>query len=248
MEHYRGYRVYCPGTQRVRIADTLAWFPDKVLMPGSTLGDRFLLGLQEMTSTLHDLSTHPSIPATQRPLLTQQTADASVALRALYDTYASHTIPSTPHIQRVDTPILPSIPHLPYPTTITPRNIPTHPPGLPDIALAERPVPPGTAHSQPRLETRPVIAINPSPYSSQPNTLPTSPAANTPTHPAPPPRRSDRVLFSTLNSTHHPPSQTPTSPSKSGTEPRVLLDDPLHPSARLNLDDQGRPLTFTRAM
>jgi len=33
MEHYRNFIVYIPSTRTTRIADTLAWFPSKVIMP-----------------------------------------------------------------------------------------------------------------------------------------------------------------------------------------------------------------------
>ena len=244
LDHYRSYRVYCPTTHSIRTADTLAWFPDKVLMPGSTIGDRLLLSIHDMTAHLRQLSLSPAVPPAQRPSFDNHITTASTALHDLHAIYCSHIPLDNAPVQRVeDAPPaqrVAAIPDLPNPPgRLEARIIPDHPPGIPSPTIHTIPAP---------AETRPVISINPSPYSTQPNTIPPSPAINVPTIPDPPTRRSDRVFFSTLNLTNSLPTAYATSPIVNGPLSLNRVEDPLHPIARLNIDDHGRPLTFQRAM
>ena len=52
IHHYRCYRVWINATRAERIADTLAWFPTKVVMPVPSMGKRAIAAARDLTNIL----------------------------------------------------------------------------------------------------------------------------------------------------------------------------------------------------
>jgi hypothetical protein len=84
LQHYRSYKTYSIPTHSIVISDTVAWLPDKFIMPGSSLQDRALAALEDLHHTLRDCANkQPSLIASKQPLDLVDTCTAS--LRQVYE-------------------------------------------------------------------------------------------------------------------------------------------------------------------
>ena len=68
IDHYRNFVVYVPSTRSIRISDTLAWFPTKVLMPTATSSEIAMAAAYDLTQAL----LHPSPASALSPLSDSQ--------------------------------------------------------------------------------------------------------------------------------------------------------------------------------
>ena len=87
LEHYRSHNIYNPSTKRIRVADSLAWFPDKVLMPGSSMGDRLEAAIKDLSEALADLGESPDIGIADKHPYRRHTETAIEAIKSLRDLY-----------------------------------------------------------------------------------------------------------------------------------------------------------------
>ena len=104
LEHYRCWHVYVTATRAERIADTLAWFPDRVKMPGTSSVDLLHSAVTDVSTALSKISAEGLLRAGQR---TAYDARADTAVSALAD-LASLLSPPEPHTESIITP--PSVP------------------------------------------------------------------------------------------------------------------------------------------
>ena len=86
MHHYRCFRVWTSETQAERIADTLAWFPTKVLMPSASSCDIAIAAANDLIQALQN----PSPASALSPLSDSQ----HQALTQLADIFRQNTLPS----------------------------------------------------------------------------------------------------------------------------------------------------------
>jgi hypothetical protein len=49
LKHYRSHRVYDPKTRRISNNSNLAFYHRKLLLPGSSLGDRFIASIKDLS-------------------------------------------------------------------------------------------------------------------------------------------------------------------------------------------------------
>ena len=107
LDHYRVYNLYVINTRGTRQSDTLAWFPDKVIMPGARVSERILASIQDLQECLSEIQTTDSIETHARPTFQDHSGSAVAALRHLHDIYFKQ--PTQPqqnteqheHIERV---------------------------------------------------------------------------------------------------------------------------------------------------
>jgi hypothetical protein len=65
MKHYRCYRVWIWNTRSERVADTLAWFPTRVVMPTMSSLDLAMAAANDLITALQNPSTgSPLAPTT----------------------------------------------------------------------------------------------------------------------------------------------------------------------------------------
>ena len=50
LDHYRSWRTYIPQTRSKRVSDTIAWFPARVRMPGTSK-------IEALSAAIHDVDT-----------------------------------------------------------------------------------------------------------------------------------------------------------------------------------------------
>lgn len=122
LTHHRAYRAFITVTQRIRISDTLAWFPEHFVMPGASPVELLHAAITDLTAALQTLATtHPGLA--QSPTLAESTISATTSLRniaSLYSTtYRKPTHPAAAIVQ-------------------PPAPLPIH---ETELALAERPAP-----------------------------------------------------------------------------------------------------------
>ena len=92
LKHYRAFRTLVDTTQAERVSDTLAWFPKKFRMPGSSLIEHLLVAIKDLSGILAALADTPHIVATQRqPFVrcTQTLLEELRELGALYEKSAT---------------------------------------------------------------------------------------------------------------------------------------------------------------
>jgi hypothetical protein len=176
LKHYRSWRTWIISTQALRVSDTLAWFPNPLVLPGSSPHEMLHASITDFTRVLHLLLTNGNLISTDHMPFTSAIATATQSLTDLANMFTSSTTPTSP-LQRVPpsaplslpvqrVPLNPSPTSQPEPATATlPPAIlistPTAPPGLPHPLPA-----PPTVHvpspSQPSdtLPTQPPITIS----------------------------------------------------------------------------------------
>jgi hypothetical protein len=146
MAHYRCYRVWIWETTSERIADTLAWFPTKVVMPIASSAERAAAAAHDLIQAL----LHPS-PASPLAPLSNDHHQALTQLANIFQNATSPTPEAAP---------LPRVPTLP-------TSIPTLPPTLPQIVSGPPPgfppIPPESLTNAP-TPSAPVAAPLPTTY------------------------------------------------------------------------------------
>jgi hypothetical protein len=60
---YRTFRVFVPKTRSFRLAETLAWFPEDVLMPGATAYDTLLAAIEQLNTNIISTTDHDILSA-----------------------------------------------------------------------------------------------------------------------------------------------------------------------------------------
>jgi hypothetical protein len=63
LEHYRCYRCWIISTAAIRITDTVAWHPERLLMPGSSPIDALNAAIVDLSQALKQLAEHPASSA-----------------------------------------------------------------------------------------------------------------------------------------------------------------------------------------
>jgi len=81
MDHYRNFTVYVSSTRSIRITDTLAWLPTKVIMPTTSSTEMAMAAAFDLTQAL----AHPS-PASALSPLTDQQRHALTELATIFGT------------------------------------------------------------------------------------------------------------------------------------------------------------------
>lgn len=103
LQHYRCYTIWVKETKATRISDTIAWFPEKIALPGPSPVDMLTAAIDELTFAIktavnshpHSLNQNKPVPA----LVTRLIDDLQ-----LLHTFFPNTVtekPALPHIQRV---------------------------------------------------------------------------------------------------------------------------------------------------
>lgn len=159
MNHYRCFRVWACETAAQRVADTLSWFPSRVLMPTASATNTITAALQDLISAIKA----PTTTATALSPFAHAQHDNLLALAELFTACAAPPTPSTPPgfvpippppteitagIQRVEPPYiseLPLSPQSPQPPIAAPPRV--EPPNLPR--------PSATTAAIPRVELAP---------------------------------------------------------------------------------------------
>ena len=162
IHHYRCYRVWIISTRAERIADTLAWFPTKVVMPVPSTGERAIAATRDLTNTIRQ----PSPAAPLAPIA----ADACQALTQLATIFGDAAAPPAllppPGFATLPPPgFTPLPPPMPAPAP-TPLPAPPPPPGLSPVAHpAPAPTPALTPHApHPRVTTAPLPRVVTAPH------------------------------------------------------------------------------------
>jgi hypothetical protein len=99
MKHYRCYRVWIWGTKSEKVADTLVWFPTKVVTPTLSSHDLVLAAANDLIKALQ----HPSPGSPLVPTNNSQTA----ALKQLADIFQNCTIRSPLRLDQQENSVLP---------------------------------------------------------------------------------------------------------------------------------------------
>jgi hypothetical protein len=152
LDSYRCYKIWLPTTRRLRISDTISWFPTAVSLPASSSIDTIQAGLHDI---LHAIK-HPTQASPLPPLTDTQLG----ALRTLETIFASPTAskPEPPNSNPVSKAVsFPTPSHTaahPAPKDIEPAptapvlRVPTEKPSDPDTVQ-----PTDTAASSPKHTT-----------------------------------------------------------------------------------------------
>lgn len=144
LEHHRVFRIWIPSTRRVRLTDTLAWFPEAYRMPGSSPTELVEAALRDLQAAILVLSNSLAVPLDQRQLVLKSTATATEALQAAIAAYGNPP-PSVPLLPTaVEQRVIPAVHTVPEqrvaiapasPTHQVPLQLhPTTPPAPPPIA------------------------------------------------------------------------------------------------------------------
>ena len=253
LDHYRNYWVYVPSTRKLRSTDTLHWFPEKVIMPGASLGDRLLLAITDLEKSLSNISGHRDMEENYKPTFNRHALMAISALKILRDLYvqpSQEQLDSQVQIQRVGLPIPGDNNIIVQPLPVQNPHVVTSLPILsnrrPDeiqpvlpiqrVIIRNNVIPELT---QP-IETRPIIQNHVSTFSSMPNTILTSSTNTTVPQPASSqlsgPSMPNTILTSFTNTTVPQPASSQLSgPDSAGSFHRntTILDTSL-------MDEQRR--------
>jgi hypothetical protein len=83
LESYRCYNVWVWDTQKVRICDTISWFPTKVAMPIASSNDLILAGITDILDALcHPSPGLPLVPLTDSHVTTLKLSELIASLVA----------------------------------------------------------------------------------------------------------------------------------------------------------------------
>ena len=93
LNHYRCYRVFAVQTQRVRISDSLDWFPLSVQMPGSSVSELILAALLDGNAAIRKAIAAPRHISSGHPF--PFNASMTAALRDASNLYAELARPTT---------------------------------------------------------------------------------------------------------------------------------------------------------
>ena len=91
MKHYRSFRTLVDATQAERVSDTLAWFPTRFRMPGSSPLEMVLAAIKDLSGVLSKLADTPHVIAAQRQPLQRCTDSLLGTLRELAEIYTTST-------------------------------------------------------------------------------------------------------------------------------------------------------------
>ena len=222
MQHYRSYRVWSSATKAIRIADTVAWFPHGLKVPGFSAHDALLATVDTLKSALTEFARLPqnfrNTPQPARPLI-----------NSVINNLLELVGPSAPSADiSQDT-------HAPTHTKVV------HESPMSEIESArEQRVPssPSTVAPPVPLFTADLDRVLPPPRP----TIPPPPALHSPITPSPPPQ------IATPNT--RITSLSPTRVSIP-LPPQLIRLDAHMPSSvansTLNLDDSGQPLRYATA-
>ena len=108
LDHHRAFRTFITATQRIRISDTLAWFPEHYLMPGASPVELLQAAINDLTTAVSTLvNTAPELR--QSATLLEQATTATDALHqiaALYTPQPPREATSTrPIVQPPQVPV-----------------------------------------------------------------------------------------------------------------------------------------------
>lgn len=67
MNHYRCYRIFVVHAPRVRIPDSLDWFPSTVGMPGSSVSELIFAALLNVNAAIHKAIASPRHISSDHP-------------------------------------------------------------------------------------------------------------------------------------------------------------------------------------
>ena len=130
LQHYRSHRVYDPKTRRISSNNNLAFYHRKLLMPGSSLGDRFTASIKDLSIILKQIGEGKLL----KPEDNQQFKDSSTtlveALQNLSDIFVSPPI-RTEQTQDRSAIIQRMAATAPQPIAIVQRVLPIMPPPVP---------------------------------------------------------------------------------------------------------------------
>jgi len=83
MKHYRSYNIWSFLTHKIRVSDSVAWFPEHVLMPGATLLEHVEAAILDFTENLRSLPFVVSVEVVDQQAYEGLTLKATNALREL---------------------------------------------------------------------------------------------------------------------------------------------------------------------
>ena len=175
LDHYRCWCTWVIHTQKLRISDTLAWFPSPLVLPGSSPYEMVHAAIKDLTTALVNMSTHGNIITQHQMPFDVAATTATTALTDLLHMFQSPSL-STPQEQRV--PITTSTvqrvsledppTHVHNPVPLPPSSTPSN--NLPAPLLPPPPLtPPGLPPPSKPSSPPPFVVIPPPPL------LPSSP-------------------------------------------------------------------------
>jgi len=109
LHHHRVFRIWIPTTSRVRESDTVAWFPQQFLMPGSSPTELVEAALRDLQDAVLKLSGTVSVPLDQRQLLLETTVTATDALKAVIGAYSKLSLPVVAPQDVVEQRVIPTL-------------------------------------------------------------------------------------------------------------------------------------------
>ena len=68
LEHYRCYRCWIISTAAIRITDTVAWHPERLQMPGTSLLDVLTAAISDLSEALHQIANNPTVATQHQPI------------------------------------------------------------------------------------------------------------------------------------------------------------------------------------
>ena len=175
LDHYRCWRTWVIHTQKQRISDTLAWFPNPLVLPGSSPYEMVHAAIQDLAKALVLMSTNGNIITTNQMPFNVAATTATTALTDLLHMFHPSTTSTSPE-QRVP---------LNIPSPVEPVSLkdqlktdPITPPPPSSIHLSHLPPPPLSPPGLPAPLTPPHISLSTIPSSSSsspPSLLPIPP-------------------------------------------------------------------------
>jgi hypothetical protein len=108
LRHYRSHRVYDIKTRHISRNNNLAFYHRKLLMPGSSLGDRLAASIKDIATVLHQIGQGTLLKDDDRPNFKDKSSSLVDALKHLSGMFVSpplrtHDLPTEPSValQRV---------------------------------------------------------------------------------------------------------------------------------------------------
>jgi hypothetical protein len=265
MAHYRCYDCYVPRTKRMRTTDTVSWHPADVIMPGSSVVELLTAAVQDLSGALATLRATPREMASLRqplPAIADSLSEALQELRLIFAPTTDVTTPTPtawvqsgpevpPGFQPLDT--LPtdqtaqrdSTTDCPLP--LAPRGVSeecSEVPPLSSTAAPQRVLPP-VGHAAQRVSesnhTPSSVLLPRKPTVSPTPQAGTDRALRSSTHPAAPARPLGRGMR-----IRRPKAMAAITTCATDSGYREAVHRFLATS--VDLDDQGRPLSYNAAM
>ena len=140
---YRSFRTLVSSTGRERVSDSLAWFPTRVRMPGSSIEELMVAAMRDLCDLNERLLKSPAHMASSRQPFEQRTRAVVAALRDVASLYEGGSDPSveTAFAASPQKPNQPQLHNFEHPAVIkTPSSLETQERGAESVKQRVLPV------------------------------------------------------------------------------------------------------------